>query len=363
MLQVLHIRSSFNPGGTETLLLNLFNYKQNKSKIHLALIKGGNYVSKLQNNNNIFYEYYRKWVIDISVLLKLNRLIKKNCIKIVHTHQEIELLYAVILKLFNPNIRIYHSIHLTNQEYNVDHFLEIFLIKFAYKILPVSNSLKNHLKQKGYPTHKLVTLYNAVSLPSVVDKKKIESFKQRINYSKNDYIIMMTGNFRPEKDQLTIVKAFNLLKDKHTSLKLVFIGKESSQSDTCKKITLSEDLNKRVFFLGAIEDAWMCLEFCNLFVFSSLSETFGIAVIEALLMKVSVLASDIEVMKELSVNGNYFKLFKTGDEKDLSDKIELFENSKNDDETYDIINKAYSFALSEFSYEKYIDKLVEVYCD
>lgn len=362
MIKVLHIRSSFNPGGTETLLLNLYNYKQDRIKFYFVFIRGGKYVSKLNNNSNVYFEFYRKLFLDLNVLKKLYSVVKENDITILHTHQEIELLYAVILKFFKPTIKIFHSIHLTNQHYNFDHYFEKFLTRFANKILPVSMSLKNHLIKKGYPLHKLFTLYNSVSLPANVDEHKIRTFKELIKYSTDDYIILMTGNFRPEKDQLTVVKAFNRLREKYLRLKLVFIGQESNETAACKNITNADDLNKRVFYLGSLEDAWIYLKVCNLFVFSSLSETFGIAVIESLLMKTPVLASDIDIMKELSVNEKYFSLFETGNEKHLAEKIEWFIKNENIDSVKEKIYSAYNYALSKFSYDTFVNNLADIYC-
>jgi len=363
LIKVLNIRSSFNAGGTETLLLNLFNFKQNHIKIYLALIKGGDYTAKLNNSENIFYELKRKYFFDIKIIRKLNTIIKQNKIKIIHTHQEIELLYAVALKLLNPSIKIFHSIHLFNPNYNLDHYLEFFLIKFVKKIIVVSDSLKKKLVRQGYTERKLVRLYNAVALQSSFDVIKLEQFKSKINFNAKDFIIMMIGNFRPEKDHITLLKAFNLLREEFTNIKLVFLGRENELTKSCKEITRSEDLNKRVFYLGAVEDAWVYLQFCDLFVFSSLSETFGIVVIEALLMKKPVFASDIDVMKELSENEKYFNLFKKGDEVDLSKKIKSFLSPVNKEEQFNLLDKAELYAKQTFSYNNYFNDLVKIYSE
>ena len=57
----------------------------------------------------------------------------------------------------------------------------------------------------------------------------------------------------------------------------------------------------------------------------SLSEGFGLVVIEAMARGVVVICSDIEVFKELnSITGNNNLLFHSGDPKDLADKISFY---------------------------------------
>lgn len=361
MIKILHIRSSFDAGGTEALLLNLYNNKQHYFKIYLVLIKAGSLVKQLNNPNNQFFLWARRRFLDLTVILKLYRLVKLNKIKIIHTHQEIELVYAAILKFLIPGIHVYHSVHLINTEKNTGYYLEKILLSFICKIIAVSQAVKNHLITLGYPERKIVVLYNAVVPPSKVTKVEEKYFKQKINYSPDDFVIMMIGNFRKEKDQLTIVKAFNRIKGEYQNLKLVFIGRLNDFAKECIRETLSIDLDKRVFYLNALPDAAKYISFCDLFVYSSKSETFGIAVIEALLNKKPVLASDIPVMKELSVNGKYFTLFKTGNEIDLALKIKNY--IKNEYNNTQKIFIAYQYASSKYSYEVFIQNLNKIYGD
>lgn len=171
----------------------------------------------------------------------------------------------------------------------------------------------------------------------------------------------MIGNFVPEKDQLTIVKAYKkLLKDNFTNIKLVFIGKTSEFTQTCIEELPKELIGKKVFFTGALESANQYLNYFDLFIMSSKSETFGIVVIEALLKKVTVLASDIDTFCELSDNGKYFSLFKTGDAADLANKI--ISNINGDKSDFMQLNEeSFSYANSQFTYEKYVFELLQIY--
>ncbi len=361
MRKVLYIRSSFDPGGTETLLLNLFNLKQTRIKFYYALIKDGAYIKHLTSEANQSIKIFRKRRVDLKVLLALVGLVKKNDIKIIHAHQEIELFYAVLLKFFQPSLKIFYSIHLYNPKKNWTYYLEKSLLPFLEKVILVSNSLREKLLRKGFPNNKLTVLHNAVKLPGEKEVHLLGAFARIIHYSTSDFIIMMIGNFVPEKDQLTIIRAFNKIKEFYPGLKIVFIGKELTNAARCKTELNHEEIECKVYFLGTMENAWQYLDLASLFVFSSKSETFGIAVIEALLNKTPVLASDIDVMRELSHDNKYFKLFKTGDADDLAEKIEWFMADENKSEIKRMVQLAYDYATHEYSFENYIEKLDKVY--
>ncbi|MGC9374930.1 MAG: glycosyltransferase family 4 protein [Bacteroidales bacterium] len=342
-------------------MLQLFNYPQHRIEFHYALLKKGSLISRLKSDHNRYYELYRRRKIDFKVLRYLRKIVRENGIQIVHTHQLIELIYALLLKFSNPGIKIFHTIHGYHDANSLRvEKLEQFLVRFTTKTFTVSVSTREILLKKGYPGRKLEVLYNAVSPPLKPEPGCVENFKKRINYNKTDFIVGMIGNFVWWKDQLTIIRAYTLLKKEMPLLKVVFIGKESSLSLKCKNQLESEDLDKRVFFLGPVDNAASLLGLFDLFVMSTLMDTFGIVVIEALLSKTPVLASDIGVMKELSHNGEYFALFKKQNAADLAEKIRLFYHRIITENNIKIEN-SYEHAITAFSFEKYIELLVKYY--
>ncbi len=358
MLKVLYLRSSFDPGGTESLLLNLYNYQQNEIQFHYIFLKDGSLINRLNSESNKYYKVFRRKRLDYVVLGKITDIIKENHINIVHTHQMLELLYAVLLRIRYPKLKFFHTIHgYFGKRNRWAPLLEKLLIRFTVKTFTVSHATRDILKQKGYPIKRIEIIYNAVNFPLKANKSEMQIFKKRINYKQGDFLAGMTGSFVWQKDQCTIVKAYNLIKDEIPALKIIFIGKESDLSEKCKELLDENDIDKHIFFLGTLENAGKYLPGFDLFIMSTLMDTFGIVVIEALMQKVPVLASDIEVMKELSHNGKYFDLFKKQDPASLAQAIIKHFQRKNDKK----IKEAYEYARNTYSYDNYCDKLVKRY--
>jgi len=358
-MKVLVLRSSFNPGGAEVLLLNLFNFPQHKITFFYILMKESDLISQLDSNTNKHYEYLRKKAIDLRVIVKTYKLIKKENIQNIHTHQLIELIYALIIKAFIPRINVYHSIH---GVFNLNWYimLEKILIKLTKKTFTVSESTKKTLVKMGYPEKKIHILYNAVNTPSELSEEDKILFYKKIEFIENNFIIGMVGNFVPEKDQLTLIKAFNLISNTHPNAKLIFIGKESQQEIKCKEFVFNNHI-KNIYFLGSIQNANKYLQLFNVFVLSSKSETFSIALFEAILAKVPVIASDLPVFQELSANGRYFTLFRTGDEEDLAGLLDRYLIDILDSKFIDKLDLTYNYARSNFGDDLYIDKLFHYY--
>jgi glycosyltransferase involved in cell wall biosynthesis len=360
MKQVMHIRTVFEPGGTENLILNLFNVSNPYFSIHLVLLNGGSLTEDLDNRQNSVKVLKRERKIDFKVLRLILEIIKINKIEIIHTHQLIELIYAVLIKIRKPRVKLVHHIHLYTDKKNWEFYLEKIICQYwVEKVISVSNTLLKNLIKKGYSAKNLTVLLNPIHLRDSKSSLEAEKeFTELINYTKEDRVIGMIGNFREEKDQATLVKGFLLLYKKYPSLKLVLIGELNAFSDKVKLLVPAEIINSRIYFTGQVKNAQSFLQFWKIFIFSTYNETFGIAALEAVSKKIAVIASDIDVMKELSENSAYFKLFKTGNENDLAEAIqkELIEPTPDKK-----LEEASSYVNTKFGMINYIEKLNLIY--
>lgn len=357
--KVLHLRSTFHAGGTENLILHFFNTPSDAYQIILVLMKPGSLMQALVPSKNQIVHLYRKKKIDLAFFLKLIRLVKKQKPDYIHTHQPIELFYAVLVKLLYPSIRLIHQIHLYNPKMNYEYFLEKFIVKYlAHSLIVVSYTLREQLVSRGYPMEKMKVLLNIVQRTNNLTRNDQERFLRRIHFQAGDQLIGMVGNFVPEKDQITLARAFNLLMDDFPDTKLIFIGKRSPEEKACKQVFEPENLDKRVFFTGQWNYASELFPFFALSVFSSNQETFGIAAIESLLYEVPLIASDIPVMKELSDNGQYFELFERGNPEDLAWRIArcLTQPPKRAQ-----LKMAREYAEEAFNTKRYVNQIGQLY--
>ena len=95
------------------------------------------------------------------------------------------------------------------------------------------------------------------------------------------------------------------------------------------------------------------------FVLSSRWEGSPIAVMEAMMIGIPVVLSDIGPLKDVSSDGKYAVLFRSGDQHDLASKlIQLVEDAESRSR---LAASARQWAMSRFSIEAHIASLLKLY--
>lgn len=159
----------------------------------------------------------------------------------------------------------------------------------ADAIVAISKFVKEDIKNtyKDIKEERLHVIGNPVevsAIPEHVKKRKI---------------ILSVNSFFPWKNQITLVKAFDRLKDK-IEHDLVLIG--YGDSTVLKQYIQERGLDNRIKILQHIsdEELYKYYSMAELFVNTSMFEGFGRGNIEAGLMKVPVLSSEEMCLKDVS---------------------------------------------------------------
>ena len=199
------------------------------------------------------------------------------------------------------------------------------LIKFSYKksnvVVGISKKLSSDLSE--FIGKKVKTIYNPASDKSIYFRTKKNHFPKKFN-KKKEKIILNVGFFEKQKDQMTIIKAFSLVKQKYKNVKLLLIGRGSLYK-YLKNYVAVNDLKEDVFFFSNINNPEEFYKKADLFILSSIYEGFGNVLVEALQYKCPVITSNCKSgPMEIIENGKYGYYFNIGDDYELSNKILKF---------------------------------------
>lgn len=193
-----------------------------------------------------------------------------------------------------------------------------YLMRFIYPNYNMVICISHYIKKQllSIPNLKTQVIYN----PSFFKKCKIKK-------NKNKYLRILTvGRLEKSKDQITILKAINLIKNK-IPLKLTIVGYGSQkiylqnfiEYNSLKKIVKITYSNKPNSFYKK----------SDLFILSSKYEGFGNVLIEAASYNLPIISSRSGGPIEILENGKLGKLFNIGDHKKLSSLIYDFYKKKN----------------------------------
>ncbi len=198
-----------------------------------------------------------------------------------------------------------------------DSYLRIFhkyidtIIDNADGIITVSQYSKNDIAtQFNYPKEKIfVTHLSNEEIYYPIDSSLCKNFIHR-KYKIGDNFILYVGGFSPRKNITGLIEAFsnyiNLSKDRN--LKLVIAGKKGLSYSIYKKKVEDLKIENKVIFTGYIPVNHMPIFYnaCEVFVYPSFYEGFGLPPIEAMACGTPVIASSLTSIPEIIGDAAYY---------------------------------------------------------
>ena len=188
------------------------------------------------------------------------------------------------------------------------------------KIITITRWEESFLRKLGLDKNKIAYIPNGIPK---------EFFKQKKAREQNK--ILFLGRVSPLKSLQTLIRAMSLIKNE--KIKLEIVGPAEKEYITFLKELISKNnLDKRVSFSEPIYDTKKKikkLDSARIFVLPSKREGMPQSLIEAMSRGKIVIASNTHGSTEIIEDGKNGFLFKTGDAKSLSSKLNLAIRSKN----------------------------------
>ncbi len=325
-MKVAFLLGSLNRGGAEVLALDVLRESKN-SEIEFTCIhrKKGDLFSSINGLkiNTFQCQPKNKW--DLSYFFKLRRLLKQEKVEIVHTHQVIDAFIAHIATVFTK-IKVIQTFH--GHGFNAKPFM-LAVRRFVLKI-NTANIFVSHFQQASYLSRfnikdkRNLVIYNTINF-SKFKSPAILNLRKELSIDIDILLSGSVGNFTNGRDQLIICKFLDLLHKKGITFYHVFVGAKSDAEphlyDECVQYCRKNNLSDKIQFLGSRNDVPEILGQLDAFVYSTVHDTFGIAVIEAIASELPVFVNDWEVMKEITENGKQATLYQSKNENDLLEKF------------------------------------------
>lgn len=120
---------------------------------------------------------------------------------------------------------------------------------------------------------------------------------------------LMVGTLEPRKGHTQVLDAFEQLWDSGADVNLAIVGKEGWMvEDFVKRLHAHPELDRRLFWLGAISDEYLDQIYTasTCLIAASYGEGFGLPLIEAAQHKLPIIARDIPVFREVAGDHAYY---------------------------------------------------------
>ena len=323
---------------------------------------GGDLEQEFRDSGVDFIRLNRRLPVDLRLASKLRRIIKERNISVVHSHQPVEALH-LYLATRGSDVKRVLTLHGVYAGTKNDLALKFVLPRVDARVILGKDLAAWLAKEQGIDAN-----LSFVHINNGVDSARLLSttgrLRKELGLAEDATLLGMIANFYADrrKDQLTVCKALPKLFARDTAAQFVFVGSSTGAQhlfDECVSFCRQQAISDRVHFLGKRADIPEVLRSLDLFVLSSRWEGSPIAVMEAMMMGVPTVLSDIGPLKDVSSDGRYAVLFRTGDADDLASR--LIQIVAEPDSRSRLAAAARQWAMSQFSIETHIANLSRLY--
>jgi glycosyltransferase involved in cell wall biosynthesis len=178
-------------------------------------------------------------------------------------------------------------------------------VEAAARILtPSEFSRRAILRHYKLDERKVTVVPNAVSSSFRPIERESAAAQIEEKFNIRGPFVLTVGDLQPRKNHLGLLHAFELALSQHPHLphRLVFVGKETWYSKELHRAVLRSNVADRVHFTGFVEDSDLLYFYgaCDLFVFPSFYEGFGLPILEAMACGRAVACSSATAMPEVA---------------------------------------------------------------
>ena len=223
-----------------------------------------------------------------------------------------------------------------------------FFLNMADQVMANSYDFIKSLKYEFNVDGKCI--YNPLDKREIEKKSKITT-KKYFN-KKSTLRIINIGRFVDQKDQITFLKALNLIKHK-INFEAILIGKGNDEV-MLKNFVNKNKLKNKIKLVNFVENPYPILREAELLVLSSKFEGLPNVLLEAQVLKKFIISSNCPTgPREILLNGKGGLLFEIGNFKELADKIIFYK--KNKKKLSKLIKLSYE-KLHRFDYNSNLNK-------
>lgn len=283
MKKVLHVLGNLGYGGAEMFVMNIYRNIDRRVVQFDFLVRQNNngpLVKEIEDlgGNVVILPDHRKHIIGNHIVL--SRYMKEHhseyCAIHVHANSLIYVYPLYLAKKYNIPIRIIHS-HSTKGMCEPLHQLNINRIdKWVTHRIACSMQAGQYM----FPRKKFQVIQNGIDLDLFqYDEEKRNAIRKKLGVG-NITIIGHVGRITPPKNHPFIIEIFEEYQKKDPSSILLLIG-DGEETEKIKKLVRQKRLSGQVIFTGPVSNVHEYLSAMDLFLFPSLWEGLGIALIEA----------------------------------------------------------------------------------
>ncbi len=280
-------------GGAEEYFVRLVALQQQAGHRVLVVTKRDALLrSRLEGSGAQVLGWLTRGKLDPLTLSRLLRLIRRERVDLVHTHlTTASWLGALAGRL--ARVPVVAHVHAADSKTWFQH---------ADYLVAVAQGVKEHLVEQGVPSARIPVCYYGLDIARFDALPSRDELRRELELPLDAPLVGVAASLQERKGHRFLLEAMAELSPKLPDLHAVFAG-EGPEEGALRSLAAELKLGERVRFLGFRGDVRRVVPACDVFCLPSRKEGLSIAVMEAMAMRVPVVATRIAGMPEIIEDG------------------------------------------------------------
>ena len=366
-MRILHISSARAIGGGERHLIDLTQALTRRGhEVHVAVRPNSLLQEKLGALPacNLVTLPLRN-ALDLKSALTLARTVRERRIEIVHAHMARDYPLAALATRRAPEARLIITRHVLFPLKKI-HALTL---SHVARVIAVSEPVARALKaQEIFPAQKISVVPNGIDcerFDAVSRDDSRANLCRRLKIDEKRRLIGTLGELNPLKGHEEFLRAAALIAERFMEADFIIAGADSSPTGehraALERLISELNLQGRVHLTGWIDDVAQYLTALDVFVSASHTESFGLAIVEAMASGAPVISTMTEGARSIIEDDVTGRLVPVGDVGALAASVGAL--LSNDDERRRLATRALEDARERFSLERMVAATEQIYLE
>lgn len=319
-IRVLHIIGSLRLGGAQVCLKQIVEHNEDPGIEHSIYPLRPQHVD-IPIDGRIIHRPYVPY--DLRKFLAILNICRDQHIDIIHAHLHKPILGALLATFFcNVKVIVHEhgSIARPGIQYALYRRLLRLLKKRAALFIAVSNAAAEQLTQfAGVDPDKIMVIYNAVDRTQFSPNPELRRrLRAELGIKADTVAVGFLGRLSYVKGPDILLDAFGLLKNKYPDCVLVFLG-DGEMKDRLIAKAVKLGIDSQVKFIGFKKNVQDYINLFDVACIPSRQESFGIAAIELMSLKIPVVSNNVYGLAEIVSDNDNALVPKTNTPADICD--------------------------------------------
>jgi len=263
--------------------------------------------------------------LDVFAGYKISQIIDKYNIDIIHAHISRNLSTVILGKTISGKGKLVFTNHIDTRRKKKDIFHK-WVYSHIAKLITISEDMKkHHTELTAINENKVVRIYNGINLKGF-DKNLYDrtSILKKYSLPETKNIIGCIARLTSIKNQELLVRVVPEVVKYFPDTLFLFVGKEDKdkygRGYQLFLTSLAEELGvlEKIRFTGFVDNIPEITSLFDILVLTTLKESFGLVLIEAMAMEIPAVASRAGGVPEIIDEGLNGRMYEPGSVKDLS---------------------------------------------